>query len=96
MPPAARVGDDHECTEVTGVVPHVGGPILGPGAVNVLLEGMPASIVGDECECEGPVDMTVMGSATVMISNKPSVRQDDETEHGGMIVAGAPTVLIGG
>ena len=30
MPPAARLGDLHVCPMVTGVVPHVGGPIAGP------------------------------------------------------------------
>ncbi len=96
MPPAARVGDDHECSEVTGVVPHVGGPIIGPGAPAVLIESMPASIVGDECECEGPPDATVIGSSTVLIGGMPAVRLGDETEHGGEIVAGAATVMIGG
>ncbi len=96
MPPAARVGDDHECTEVTGVVPHVGGPISGPGAPTVLIESMPASIVGDTCECNGPPDTAAMGSTTVLISGAPAVRLGDETAHGGVIVAGSGTVMIGG
>ncbi|MBV8416711.1 MAG: type VI secretion protein, partial [Verrucomicrobia bacterium] len=35
--PAARVGDPHVCPMVTGVVPHVGGPILPPGCPTVLI-----------------------------------------------------------
>ena len=45
--PAARVGDMHVCPMVTGVVPHVGGPILPPGGIPVLIGGMPAARVGD-------------------------------------------------
>ncbi|MGD9853444.1 MAG: PAAR domain-containing protein [Planctomycetaceae bacterium] len=96
MPPAARVGDSHDCSKVTGVVPHVGGPIIGPGAATVLIESMPASIVGDMCLCIGPPDKTVKGSGTVMICGKPAVRLGDQTDHGGAIVAGAGTVMIGG
>lgn len=96
MPSAARVGDDHTCTEVTGVVPHVGGPIIGPGAPTVLIGGQPAAIVGDQAECEGPPDALIQGSATVLITGKPAVRMGDPTEHGGEVVAGCPTVEIGG
>ncbi|MBX3436564.1 MAG: PAAR domain-containing protein [Planctomycetaceae bacterium] len=96
MPPAARVGDLHVCTQVTGVVPHVGGPIAGPGAATVLINSMPASIVGDTCVCVGPPDKTVKGSGTVMLKGKPAVRLGDQTDHGGTIVLGSPTVLIGG
>ncbi len=95
MPPAARVGDMHTCTSVTGVVPHVGGAIIGPGAPTVMLEGMPAAVVGDEASCNGPADALTMGSGTVMIEGKPSVRVGDETAHGGSIAAGAPTVMVG-
>lgn len=96
MPPAARVSDFHSCSEVTGTVPHVGGPISGPGAPTVLLGGLPASCVGDEAVCVGPPDALIMGSATVLIEGKPAVRQGDSTEHGGSVLAGLPTVLIGG
>lgn len=96
MPIAARITDDHECPSYTGPVPHVGGPIIGPGCPTVLIEGLPASIVGDECECTGPPDMVVAGSATVLIGGMPAARMGDQTEHGGEILAGAPTVMIGG
>ena len=62
--PAARLSDMHVCPMVTVVVPHVGGPIVGPGAPTVLIGGMPAARIGDM------------------------------TAHGGVIVAGCPTVLI--
>lgn len=86
----------HVCPLVTGVVPHVGGPITGPGVPTVLIAGMPAAVVGDMCTCVGPPDTIVMGSATVMIGGMPAARMGDSTAHGGSIVLGAPTVMIGG
>jgi uncharacterized Zn-binding protein involved in type VI secretion len=80
---------------VTGVVPHVGGPILPPGAPTVLIAGLPAARVGDMCTCVGPPDSIVLGSMTVMIGGQPAARMGDMTAHGGSIVLGAPTVMIG-
>lgn len=99
MMPAARVADMHVCPMVTpGVppIPHVGGPILPPGGITVLIGGMPAARMGDMATCVGPPDSIVKGSATVMISNMPAARLGDTTAHGGSIVIGCPTVLIGG
>jgi len=94
--PAARINDFHVCPMVTGTVPHVGGPIMPPGAPTVLIGGQPAACMGDMCTCTGPPDSIVMGSATVMIGGKAAARMGDSTAHGGTIVAGLPTVLIGG
>lgn len=77
-------------------IPHVGGPISGPGVATVLIAKMPAAVVGDMCVCVGPPDSIVKGSATVMIGGKPAARMGDSTAHGGSIVLGAPTVMIGG
>ncbi len=97
MPPAARVGDMHVCPMVNpGPVPHVGGPISGPGAATVLIGGMPAARATDMAVCSGPPDVLMPGSSTVLIAGMPAVRQGDTTAHGGTIVAGLPTVLIGG
>lgn len=99
MPPAARVTDMHTCPMQTpGVppIPHVGGPILPPGKPTVLIAGMPAATVSSLCTCVGPPDSIVKGSATVMIGGMPAARMGDTTAHGGVIVAGAPTVMIGG
>lgn len=95
MPPAARITDMHVCPMVTGLVPHVGGPIIGPGTATVLIAGMPAAVVGDVVTCVGPPDAIVMGSTTVLIGGKPAARMGDPTAHGGTIVLGAPTVMIG-
>ena len=86
----------HTCPMVTGTVPHVGGPVLPPGAPTVLIGGMPAATVGDMCTCTGPPDTIVKGSGTVMIGGKPAARMGDSTAHGGSIVAGDATVIIGG
>ena len=96
MLPAARVTDMHACPAVTGVVPHVGGPIIGPGAPTVLIANMPAAVMGDSCTCVGPPAAIVKGSATVLICGKPAARLADNTAHGGMITLGCPTVLVGG
>ena len=93
--PSARVGDMHVCPMVTGLVPHVGGPILPPGAITVLIGGMPAARVGDMAVCVGPPDVIALGSFTVLISGQPAARIADLTAHGGSIVVGLPTVLIG-
>lgn len=92
---AARVGDMHVCPMVTGTVPHVGGPAIPPGEPTVLIEGMPALRVGDMLTCTGPPDTVVAGSSSVFIGGMPAARMGDSTTHGGTIVAGAPTVLIG-
>lgn len=99
MPPAARITDFHSCPMVTpGVppVPHVGGPIIGPGVPTVLIGGLPAAVLGDSLTCVGPPDTVAMGSTTVLIGGKPAARMGDTCAHGGAIVLGCPTVLIGG
>ena len=96
MPPIARQADLHTCPMVTGVVPHVGGPVIGPSVPTVLVGGMPAAVVGDLCSCAGPPDSIVKGSTTVLIGGKPAARLGDMTAHGGVIVMGAPTVIVGG
>lgn len=93
--PAARVTDMHTCPMVTGVVPHVGGPILPPAAVTVLTGSLPQARVGDLCTCVGPPDTIALGSFTVIVSGQPAARMGDTTGHGGVIVLGLPTVLIG-
>lgn len=96
--PAARIGDMHVCPMLTpGLppIPHVGGPIVGPGVPTVLVGGAPASVMGDMCVCVGPPDSIILGSTGVLIGGKPAARMGDMTVHGGSIVLGCPTVLIG-
>ncbi len=95
MPPAARLTDFHACPMVTGVVPHVGGPITGPGTPTVMIGGLPAAVLGDMLACTGPPDTILAGSSTVMIGGKPAARLGDQTSHGGTILVGAFTVMIG-
>ena len=96
MPPAARLTDMHTCPAVNGVVPHVGGPIIGPGEPTVLIGGLPAAVEGDNCVCVGPADFIANGSGTVMIGGKPAARMGDPTAHGGAVLMGLATVIIGG
>jgi uncharacterized Zn-binding protein involved in type VI secretion len=93
--PAARVTDMHVCPMVTGVVPHVGGPILPPCAPTVLTGGMPQARIGDMLVCVGPPDIIALGSFTVLVNGMPAARIGDMTAHGGVIVLGDLTVLIG-
>ena len=99
MPSATRLTDMHVCPMVTlGLppCPHVGGPLIGPGVPTVLIGGIAAAVVGDLAVCVGPPDNVVRGSATVLIGGRPAARVGDTTAHGGSIVMGCPTVLIGG
>jgi len=99
MPPAARLTDMHTCPMATpGLppVPHVGGPVVGPGVPTVLIGKLPAAVLGDSAICVGPPDTIIKGSATVMIGGKPAARVGDTTAHGGSVVVGLPTVIIGG
>jgi uncharacterized Zn-binding protein involved in type VI secretion len=99
MPPAARLTDMHACPMVTPSVPpvpHVGGPVAGPGCPTVLIGSLPAAKVGDLAVCVGPPDSIVAGSSTVFVMGIPAARLGDSCAHGGKIVMGYPTVLIGG
>ena len=94
MPPAARISDMHVCPMVTGIIPHVGGPILPPGCPTVLIGGLPAARVTDMCICVGPPDLIALGSFKVLIGGMPAARMGDMTAHGGTIVLGCFTVMI--
>ena len=93
--PAARLGDNHICPMSDGPKPHVGGPILPACCPTVLIGGMPAARVGDNAACASAPDVIINGSATVLIGGAPAARMGDSCAHGGTIVAGCPTVLIG-
>jgi uncharacterized Zn-binding protein involved in type VI secretion len=94
MPPAARLVDMHVCPMVTVLVPHVGGPIAGPGAVTTLIGGMPAARVGDMAVCVGPPDVIVLGSFTTMFQGMPAAYMGSLTAHGGVVVMGFPMVMV--
>lgn len=94
-PPASRLTDMHVCPMTTGPVPHVGGPIVGPGCPTVMIGKLPAALVGDMCVCVGPPDTIAMGSTTVLIGGMPAARLGDSCAHGGTIVLGEFTVMLG-
>lgn len=91
----ATVGSMHVCPLTTGTVPHVGGPISGPGIATALLDGQPVAVVGDMCTCCGPPDVILQGAATALIDGKPIALMGSMTAHGGQIVQGIPTATIG-
>jgi uncharacterized Zn-binding protein involved in type VI secretion len=92
--PIATVGSMHVCPMVTGLVPHVGGPIAGPGAPNVLINGKPAALMGDMAVCVGPPDVVAQGNPAVLINGVPVVCQGDLTAHGGVVMSGEANILI--
>jgi uncharacterized Zn-binding protein involved in type VI secretion len=96
MPPAARVTDMHTCPMVTGLVPHVGGPILPSCSLTTIIGFLPAARLTDKAMCVGPPDMIIKASMTVFIDYLNAARIGDQTMHGGVIVTGCPTVIIGG
>lgn len=96
--PAATVTSMHVCPMQTpGLppIPHVGGPVTGPGALNVLINNKPAALMGDMATCIGPPDTIIMGNMSVMVNNTPIACVGDMTAHGGSITVGEPNVMIG-
>jgi uncharacterized Zn-binding protein involved in type VI secretion len=87
--------DFHSCPMVTVLVAHGGGPIIGPCAPTVPICQQPAARVTDMATCVGPPDAIVKGAFTTLISGLPAARVTDQTVHGGLIVVGCPTVIIG-
>ncbi|MBB5690654.1 hypothetical protein GXW77_09050 [Roseomonas alkaliterrae] len=97
--PAARVTDMHLCPMASPAVPpvpHVGGPILPPCAPTVLIGSLFSARILDMAMCVGPPDAIAQGAATVLVMNMPASRILDSTSHGGKIIMGCFTVLIGG
>lgn len=93
--PVARLTDMHICPMLTGPIPHVGGPIIQSSAVTVLIGMLPAATVSSLVTCIGPPDTIIMGSTSVLIGKLPAARMADTTAHGGKIILGCPTVLVG-
>lgn len=96
MPNAARLSDSHTCP-LTAPIPHVGGQIVGPGVTSVKIGNLPAATVASVCTCASVLPNAISkGSGSVMIGYQAAVRAGDPTAHGGVIVGGCATVLIGG
>ncbi|WP_189438975.1 PAAR domain-containing protein [Pseudovibrio japonicus] len=94
--PASRVTDMHVCPMVTGIIPHVGGPIMPPGQPLCLIAKLPAATATGMATCVGPPDIIAKGSTTCLISKLPAVRVGDTCAHGGTVILGSPLCLVGG
>ncbi|QOY86673.1 PAAR domain-containing protein [Paludibaculum fermentans] len=95
--PAARIGDMHICNAMNPGMPptrHVGGPII-EGVETVVTGNQKQSTVTHKCICQGPTDVIAEGATTVLVNNLPAARLGDHTIHGGIIVEGYESVLIG-
>ena len=95
MPSMILIGDMHICPKAEGPKPHVGGPVSGPGATTVLVEGRPAAAKGDMLICVGPPDSINSGVSNVKLEGKLAASPLELTEHGGKIIATCTSVLIG-
>lgn len=93
--PVATVGSMHVCPLCSGSVPHVGGPIIGPGMPGATINGQPIAVMGDMCTCVGPPDTIVQGCPGVTINGVPIAVVGSMTAHGGQITSGIPGVTIG-
>lgn len=93
--PVATVTNMHTCPMVTGLIPHVGGPIVGPGCMGVLIDGLPVSVIGDSCVCVGPPDVIAQGHPGILADGMPIALQTYMTTHGGVIMQGNPGVMAG-
>ncbi|SHF77381.1 Zn-binding Pro-Ala-Ala-Arg (PAAR) domain-containing protein, incolved in TypeVI secretion [Microbulbifer donghaiensis] len=61
----------------------------------VLIGDLPSATVGSTRTCVGPPDTIATDSTTVLTQGKPAARMGVTTAHGGKIIIGCPTVLIG-
>ena len=93
--PIATQGSMHVCPMCSGTTPHVGGPIIGPGAPNILINNKPAALMGDTCICVGPPDVIAQGAPNVFFNGVPVACLGDLTAHGGVITVGEPNVIVG-
>jgi uncharacterized Zn-binding protein involved in type VI secretion len=62
----------------------------------VIVGRMPQARITDLAACVGPMDIISKGSAMVLVGGLPAARFGDNTAHGGAIVSGFPTAMIGG
>ena len=88
------IGTMHICPMVTGMIPHIGGPIIGPGCPGVKINGKPVSLIGDICTCSGPPDVVAQGHSGVFVNGTPIVVHNCLTAHGGIIPMGESGVII--
>ncbi|MGL5920158.1 MAG: PAAR domain-containing protein [Bacteroidales bacterium] len=94
MKQIVTINTNHVCPMVTGVTPHIGGPIVGPGNSGILIDGTPVSVIGDTCICCGPPDVVVQGYSGVLADGMPITVQNCMTAHGGVIPMGIPGVIV--
>ncbi|MBI9058547.1 MAG: PAAR domain-containing protein [Labilibaculum sp.] len=92
--PIITLGSMHVCPMCSGTIPHVGGPVAGPGQANVLINGKPVATLGDICTCCGPPDTIAQGEPVVLINGLPVATVGCLTAHGGTLIQGEPNVTI--
>jgi len=99
MPEVARVDDKTSCPDWEYVIfPHVGGPLRNATPVCLKINGRNVIRLADFADCwwPAPDDVVAEGSATVLVCGLPVARKGDGMIHGGTIIEGSDTVLIGG
>jgi len=84
--PAARLGDAVAC-------PKCGTTALVQGSSNVFFDGLPAATLGHACSCGAAVSAAVIPN--VLINGQPAAVLGSITSHGGVVIGGSGTVIIG-
>lgn len=84
--PAARVSDPTTC-------PLHGTNPIASGSPDVFFDGLAAARVGDTCSC----GQALSGGfpSTVFINGRNAMTLDGTTDHGGVVIGGSGTVIIG-
>lgn len=86
--PAARKSDLYSCP-----LPGHGINPIASGSPDVFFDGLPAATQGDTCTCGSALSSGL--SATVFINGKNAATSDTEGTHGGIVIGGSGTVIIG-
>ena len=92
--PIVTLSSMHTCPLVNAMIPHVGGPIIGPGCIGILANGMPISVMGDQCVCTGPPDVVIEGCPGVLANGMPITLMGSKTAHGGVVVQGVVGITV--
>jgi len=84
--PAARLGDAVSC-------PTCGTTALVQGSSNVFFDGLPAATLGHACGCGAALSAAVIPN--VFINGQPAAVLGSVTSHGGVVIGGSGSVIIG-
>lgn len=91
--PVARLGDNHSCNAMTGLIPHTGGAI-NSGSSLLVVNDLPAARLNDTAFCLPETDTINEGINNIQIKGIPLARVAHATKHGGKITTGSANVYV--